>query len=100
MEKVSDAHANLAFALLQDVVEPKDEEIEKPLKILGRGCDLMIAEEFADQTGVRPPSELQAFEPVHRIEFRRKYFGKSLYSGAAGMDQRAVNIKQDQTHHA
>ena len=59
----------------------------------------MKTEKFAHQADVGASGEFQAFEAVHRVELGGEGLGKSLDASAAGADQRAVNVEQDQAHH-
>ena len=82
------------------MVQPEDVALEEPLKVLRRRRDLVEAEELAHEADIGAPGELQPLEPVHGIELGGKRLGKSLHPRAARVDQRAVNIKENQPHHA
>ena len=67
---------------------------------MSRRLNLVEAEELAHQAGIGAPSEFQPLNPVHGVELIGKRLGKSLHPRAARVDQRAVNIKKNQPHHA
>jgi hypothetical protein len=58
------------------------------------------AEEFAHQIHIRAPGEIDFLNAVEGIEFRGERFGKRLDARAAGVNQRAVNVEQYESHHA
>jgi len=57
-------------------------------------------EKFADEAHVGAPGELHFFRAVVQVEFRGERFFESLRSGMACVDERAVNVEQNQFHHA
>ncbi len=91
--KLPDARTDLAFALPQNVIKPKNIPLKKSPEVLRCGRNLMISEKLAHQPGVRASGEFQFFEAIFRIELIRKHFGKSLYPCAPRMDQRAVDVE-------
>ena len=59
----------------------------------------MNTEKFADETHVGAAGELDLFDAVVRVELGGKGFGESLRTGPPRVNERAVNIKQNQSHH-
>jgi hypothetical protein len=56
-------------------------------------------EKFADEAEIGAPGELHFFRTVMEVEFRRKGFFESLRAGVARVDERAVNVEQNEFHH-
>jgi hypothetical protein len=100
VEEFRHAPADFAAALGDDVVEPENETLEKPLEILRCGRDVVVAEKFADETHVGAPGEPDFINAVAHFELRGEGFGESLRTGASRVNERAVNIKQNQSYHA
>ena len=75
------------------LVEPENVALEEPLEIFRRGRNAVKPEKFADEIHVGAPGELDFFDAVGRVELGGKGFGKSLRSGAARVNERAVNVE-------
>jgi len=58
------------------------------------------AEKFAHEAHVRAPGELHLFRTVMEVELRGEGFGERPRARAAGVDQRAVNVKENEPDHA
>ena len=59
----------------------------------------MIAEKFADEAHVGTPGELDFLDAVARVELGGEGLGEGLRTGPPCMNERAVNVKQNQSHH-
>lgn len=95
-------HARTGFrlALGQDMVKPENITLEEPLEVFSGRRHLVQAKEFADEVDIGAPGELDPLDSVGQVEFRGEDAGKSLDAGAARVDQRAVNVEENQSHHA
>jgi hypothetical protein len=82
-----------------DLVEPENVTLEEPLKIFRCGRDVVKAEKFADKIHIGAPGEPDFINAVAHVELRGEGFGEGLRTGAARVNERAVNIKQNQSHH-
>ena len=60
----------------------------------------MNFEKFADEADVGATGELHFFRAMMEAEFRGKGFGECLRAGMARVDERAVNVEQNQFYHA
>ena len=93
MDEFPNPRAGGGFTSQQNVVEPKDIAFKKPLKILGGRRDLMEPEKLADQAYIGSPGEFQTFKPILGPKLSLEHLCKRLRSGAAGANQRAVDIE-------
>jgi hypothetical protein len=57
-------------------------------------------EKFADEAHVRASGEFYFFDAVMKVEFGRECFGECLRAGVACVDERAVNVEQNEPNHA
>jgi hypothetical protein len=57
-------------------------------------------EKFTDKAHVSAPGELHFFGAVMQVEFRRKRFSERLRSGVPRVDERAVNVEENEPDHA
>ncbi len=57
------------------------------------------AEKFADQAHIGAPGELHLFRAVMEIEVPGKSLRERRRAGPARVNERAINIKQNQSHH-
>ena len=89
-----------AVVLRHGLVQPENVTLEESPEIFRRGRNLVQAEKFAHEIHVRPPGEIDFFNAVVGVEFRGERFGKRLDARAAGVDERAVNVEQYESHHA
>ena len=94
------AGTEVGSALAQHVVQPKDVAVEEPVKVLWGRRDLVEAEELAYEAQVGAPGEFQPLKPVRRVELALKDPGKGLHPRAARVNQRAINVEQNQSYHA
>ena len=60
----------------------------------------MDAEKFAHEADVGAPGELHLFQAMVKIEFRGEGFLESLRAGMARVDERAVNVEENEPNHA
>ena len=100
VDQFPDARADLRVAACEDLVEPENIAFEKLREMFRRFRQVVDAEEFADQADVGTAGEFYFFGAVMQLEFRGKGLGESLRAGVAGVDERAVNVEQNQFHHA
>ena len=100
VDQFPDAGADLRVAARKDVVEPENVALEKLREMFRRLRQAVDAEKFADEADVGAAGELHFFRAVMQLEFRGKRFGKRLRAGVARVDERAVNVEQNQFHHA
>jgi hypothetical protein len=91
---------NFAVRLCHDLIEPKRVALEETAEIFRRRGDAMNAEQFARKTDIGASGKADFFDAVVRVECRRERSRKSISSGAAGVDQRAVNVNQNKSNHA
>jgi hypothetical protein len=57
------------------------------------------AEKFADEIHIGASGEPDFINAIARVELRGEGSGKGLRPGAARVNERAVNIKQNEPHH-
>lgn len=89
-----------AVALPDCLVEPENITLEEPLEIFRRRCNPVEAEKFAHQIHIRPPGKIDFFDAVEGVKFGREGPGKRFNAGATGVNERAVNVEQYESHHA
>jgi len=99
-QEFPDAGTDLGFAAHENLVEPEDVILEEAPEIFRRGGNVVVAEKFADEADVGAPGELHFFQAVVGFEFGGKGLGESLRAGVARVDERAVNVEQNQFYHA
>jgi hypothetical protein len=92
--------ADFAVTVGENVVEPENVALKKLPKMFRRFRQIVDFEKFADEADVGSPGEFHFFRTVMEVEFRRKRFFESLRSGVARVDERAVNIEQNEPNHA
>jgi hypothetical protein len=85
--------------LRDDLVEPEDVTIEKPPEIFRCGRDVVKAEKFADQIHIGASGKPDFLNAVARVELRGEGPGKGLRTGPPRVNERAINIKQNEPHH-
>src|SRR5580765_1439593 len=96
-EEFTNSRTRLRHAPRQDVIQPKNVTLKKTLEVFRRRRNPMDGKELAHEADISASSELELLQPVMRIELRSENFRERVHSSAAGMNQRAVNIKQNQT---
>src|SRR5439155_9388576 len=94
-----DAGQHDAARLSQQIVEPEDIAIEEKAKILRRRLDLVLQKKLTRQACIGAAGEFQPFGTVGDVELRGKRAAKRLHSRAAGLDQRAVDVEENQANH-
>jgi hypothetical protein len=77
-----------------------DVHTEEAAEVFRCGRDLMLNEKFASQTGVRASGELQLARAIGNLEFSGESAGKRFDTRSAAVDERAVNVEQDEANHA
>ena len=82
------------------MVEAEGVVVEKFSEIFRRGRDAVDAEQFAHEAHVRAPGKTDHVNAGVRIERRRERPRKGVSARAAGVDERAVNVEQNQFYHA
>ena len=100
MDQFPDAGADLRLAAREDVVESENVASEELCKMFRRLRQSMDFEKFPDEADVGAAGELHLFRAVMKAEFRGKGFGEGLRAGVARVDERAVNVEQNQFYHA
>src|SRR5271154_5374642 len=95
-----DAGTNLGLAARENLVEPENVTLEETLKIFRRGGNVVVLEKFADEADIRASGKFHFFQAVVGFELGRKSFGESLRAGVARVNERAVNVEQNQFYHA
>jgi hypothetical protein len=86
--------------LLHDVIEPENVARKKLVEMLRPLVETVNFKKFPHQAHVRATGKLHVFRPVMEIEFRGKSFGERLRARAARVDERAVNVEQNEPDHA
>ena len=99
-DQFPDAGTGSGFALRENVVEPEDIAFEEAPKMFGVRFDVVLPEKFAHQAHVGATGKLHFLRAVRDAEFRRKRFGKRLDAGAARVDERAVNVEENEFDHS
>ena len=82
------------------MIEPENVALEKPPEIFRRGRDVVEAEKFAGEAEIGAAAKPDFFHAFRRLEFRGDGLAKRARAGAARVNERAVNIKQNESHHA
>src|SRR5207342_127599 len=93
------AGTSIGLASSQNVIEPEDVVFEIQRKILRRRKDFVITKKLPHQAEVRAAGELQALKVIARAKLGFENFLECLHAGAARVNERAVNVKQDQSYH-
>jgi hypothetical protein len=86
--------------LRDNVVEPENVTLKKSPEIFRSGGDVMKAEQLAHEAHIGAAWKIDLFDAVMSVEFRGKRFRKRFYTRTAGMDERAVDVEQNEPHHA
>src|SRR5664280_434339 len=98
-DELRDAWTHFGFAVAEDIIEAKNVAMKEALEIFRSGLDQMELEKLAHHAQVGAPGKFEAFKAVHCPEFLREDFGKGRDARAPGVDERAVNIKQNEPNH-
>ena len=99
LDKSRNPLANVALALPQDLIEPENITRKEPLEVFRRARDTMKPEELPHQADIRSSGKFKFFEAIRSVEFRSEYLGEGAHPRAAGANQRAINVEQDQPNH-
>jgi hypothetical protein len=99
-DEFTHAFAHVAVAVNENVVEPEDVAPEKLPEMFGCFRQSVDFEKFADQAHIGAPGKLHLFRTMMKVEFGRERFGERLCSGVSGMNERAVNIEENEPNHA
>ena len=94
--KFQHARTRPARAICHQLLQADHVGREKALEIPGRRLDAPQREKLPHQRDIRAPGELDKFRAVGDAKFRGQGHGKRLHPGPARVNERAVNIKQDQ----
>jgi hypothetical protein len=86
--------------LRDNVVEPENVTLKKSPEIFRRGGDVMKTKKFAHETHIGAAGEMDFFDAIRGVEFRGKRFRKRFYARTTSMDECAVNVEQNESHHA
>ncbi len=89
----------LARMLLQQVIQKKDIRVEEMTYIFKGVLNAVLAKEFTDQTRIRTPMEGHTFGSAGLAEQQLRSSPKSAHTRASGPDERAIDIKQDESYH-
>ena len=88
-------------AILRDgLVQPENVILEEAPEILRCRRNPMNPEEFTHQIHIRPPGKADFFNTIKCVELCGERLRKRLNTGAAGVNERAVNVEQNQFYHA
>ena len=92
--------ADATGALRHDMVQKMDIAVEKLAEVPGRFVQPVIFEELAHEADIRAPGKPHFFGAVMQVEFRGERSGKRRRARATGVDERAINVEQNQFYHA
>ena len=83
----------------EQIVQPENVGIEKTAEIFRTRVDVMRPKAFSNQGRIGSPCEIQTSRRVRDVECGRKGACKGFHTRAAGADQGAVDIEEDQSDH-
>jgi hypothetical protein len=92
-EERPDARTFFGFALGEEVVEPEGITVEKSREVFAGGWNMIQREKLAHETDIGATRESDRFGAVQDAELRGEHFGEGFHAGAAGANQRAVNVE-------
>ena len=82
-----------------EVIQPENVVPEKAPEILRRGRDAVKPEKFAGEAGIGASAEPDFIHAFRHLEFRGNGFAKCARAGAARVNERAVNVEQNEPDH-
>jgi hypothetical protein len=81
------------------MMQPENVMLEELLEIFRRLSEAVDAEKFAHQADISAPGEPHLFRAVMEIELFGKGLRECRRAGPARVNERAVDIKQNESHH-
>jgi len=96
LEKIMDAGANASAGFAQEMIQPEDVDREKPLEVLLHRCAASDGEHLSDQRNIRASGELNPLGDIRQAKVGSESLGESSHASAVGVQQRAVNVEQDE----
>ena len=99
-DEFAHAVAYVAVTVRKNMVEPENVALKKLREMFRRFGQRVDFEKFADKAHVGAPGEFYLFGAVMQVEFRRESFFESLRAGVTRVNERAVNVEQNEPHHA
>ena len=99
-EKFVRAGARATALFAEQMIEPESVAIEEAARVLGSVRDAVMREQFADQSGVRAPGEGEMLGAIGNLELHRERAPERAHAGPAGLNQRAIDVEQDEFDHA
>ena len=74
--------------------------LEEPLKIFRRWWNVVKSEKFPDEIHIRAPGKIDFLDTVRCIELGCERFCEGSYAGMTRVNERAVDVEQNESHHA
>jgi len=100
VEHLRHARARPGLALGEEVVKPENIAFKEAAEVFRAGRNVVVEKKFADEVYIGAPGKLDPLNPVGEVEFRGEDAGKSLDASPARVNERAINVKEHQSHHA
>src|SRR2546423_15342067 len=88
-----------AIECRQDLFQPDDIGAEKAREVFGCLRDAKLLKEIAHDCRVGAAGEIKVFGGVRDVKFEFANFGECFFARAAGLDERAVDIEEDEADH-
>ena len=75
------------------------EVLEEAFEMFRGGGNVVKPEKFPHQADVRPSGKFHPLETVRRSELRGKHLRERFHTRATGVNQRSINVEQNQPYH-